>query len=224
MNRRLLLLILVPIAAIVPFVPFAALGASTFHPVEDIARVAESALAAGPDTRVEASVDAGLRLPACSQPLQGVMQNAATAEVGCPAQGWRLYVPLRVQRIESVYVLRRPVAAGETIGTDAVAVERREVSRLPGGALPASLPLDGLTARRALAAGAVLLRQDAQSPRVIQRGDPVVLLSRGGGIEVRASGRALSAAGVDERISVENASSRRVVSGLVLHSGEILVR
>jgi flagella basal body P-ring formation protein FlgA len=59
---------------------------------------------------------------------------------------------------------------------------------------------------------------------VIQRGDPVVLVSRSGGIEVRASGRALAAAGVDERISVENVSSRRVVQGQVLASGEVLVR
>ncbi|MCK7595173.1 flagellar basal body P-ring formation chaperone FlgA [Pseudomarimonas salicorniae] len=205
-------------------VPFAVHGAATFHPVDDIARAAESALAAGPDTEVAAAVDPGLRLPACSAELAAVMQSATTAEVACPTEGWRLYVPLRVQRYESVYVLRRPVASGERIGGDMVAVERREVSRLPGGVIPANQPLDGLTARRALAPGSVLMSHDAQSPRVIRRGDPVVLVSRAGGIEVRANGKALGAAGVDERVSVENISSRRVVNGQVLPSGEVLVR
>lgn len=210
--------------ALLILVPFFALGANVFHPVEEIAAAAESALGAAPDTQVEAAVDPGLRLPRCAAPLQAVMQNAGTAEVACPDAGWRLYVPLRIQRIESVYVLRRPVSAGERIDPGMVVVERREVSRLPGGALPASRPLDGLTARRALAAGSVLLGRDTQSPRVIQRGDPVVLISRSGGIEVRASGKALAAAGVDERLSVENSSSRRVVSGQVLPSGEVLVQ
>ena len=215
MARWLLLLILVP---------FAAFGAASFHPVEEIGLAAEQALTAGPDSQVEAAVDPGLRLPRCAEPLQAVMQSGSTAEVSCPEQGWRLYVPLRVQRFESVYVLRRPIAAGERITPDMVVVERREVSRLPGGAVPASVMLDGMTARRALAPGSVLLRHDAQSPRVIQRGDAVVLVSRAGGIEVRASGRALAAAGVDESLSVENASSRRVVQGRVLASGEVLVR
>jgi flagella basal body P-ring formation protein FlgA len=205
-------------------VPFAASGAGNFHSVEDIARAAEDALAASPDTEVEAAVDVGLRLPRCSGALHSAMQSATTAEVACPDQGWRLYVPLRVQRYETVYVLRRPVPAGELIGEDMVSVERREVTRLPGGAVPGSRSLEGLIARRALAPGAVLMEHDAQSPRVIKRGDPVVLVSRSGGIEVRANGKALAAAGVDERLSVENASSRRVVSGQVLPSGEVLVR
>lgn len=205
-------------------VPFVAAGAGDFHPLEDIASAAESALGASPDVRVEAAVDPGLRLPRCAGALQSVMQNASVAEVACPDAGWRLYVPLRIQRIESVYVLRRPVSAGERISADMVVIERREVSRLPGGVVPASRSIEGMSARRALAAGSVLLSQDAQSPRVIQRGDPVVLVSRSGGIEVRASGRALAAAGVDERLSVENSSSRRVVNGQVLASGEVLVQ
>lgn len=204
--------------------PFAALGTGAFHPLEEIAAAAERALTKNPDDRVEAALDPGLRLPRCAGRLQTAMQSATTAEVACPDQGWRLYVPLRVQRFEEVYVLRRPLAFGERISADMVAVERRDVSRLPGGALPASRSLDGITARRALAAGSVLLGQDTQSPRLIQRGDPVVLLARSGGIEVRAGGRALAAAGVDESLSVENASSRRVVQGRVLASGEVLVQ
>ena len=57
-------------------VPFAVSGAATFHPLEEIASAAESALSAGPDTRVEAAVDPGLRLPRCAAALETVMQNA----------------------------------------------------------------------------------------------------------------------------------------------------
>jgi len=199
-------------------------GASGFHPVEDIASRAEQALAVSPGTRVEAAVDAGLRLPRCAEALEAVAQGGSTVEVGCRSAGWKLYVPVRTQRLQEVYVLRRPVSAGEVIDRDAVGVETRDIGRLAGGILPANQALDGRTARRALMAGSVLLSQDTQSPRVIQRGDPVVLVSRSGTIEVRASGRALAAAGVDDRLAVENTSSRRVVQGQVMANGEVLVR
>lgn len=213
--RRLLLAMLAPIAAA---------GASGFQPVDDIARAAEAAIAPSPGLTVEAAVDPGLRLPTCGAPLQAVARSANSVEVSCPDLGWRLYVPLRTQRLAEVWVLRRPVAAGEVIGPDAVVREMRDVARLSSGPLSVAQPLEGTTARRALPAGAVLMSQDAQSPRLIRRGDAVVLVSRIGSIEVRAQGKALAAAGVDERLSVENSSSRRVVQGQVLASGEVLVR
>jgi flagellar basal body P-ring formation protein FlgA len=212
--RRLLLAMLAPFAV----------GASSFQPIDDIARAAEAAVAPSPGQTVEAAVDPGLRLPACPSPLSGVMRSATSVEVACADLGWRIFVPLRVQRLAEVWVLRRPLAAGEAIGADAVVRELRDVARLPGGPLSVAQPLDGASARRALPAGAVLLAQDTQSPRLIRRGDAVVLLSRIGPVEVRAQGKALAAAGVDERINVENSSSRRVVQGVVLASGEVLVR
>src|SRR5690606_27574845 len=119
-------------------VPFAAPGADVFHPVEDIALAAEGAMRPAADTEAEAAVDPGLRLPRCSGALSATMQSATTVEVGCAEQGWRLFVPLRVQRFAEVYVLRRPVAAGERIDASMVSRERREVSRLPGGVVPAN--------------------------------------------------------------------------------------
>jgi len=205
-------------------VPNAVLGAQTFHPVTEIARAAETAVAISPDISATATLDPGLRLPRCAEPLSVHVVNTGTVEVSCSAAGWRLYVPVRSQRLQQVYVLRRPLAPGEVIDASAVGVETRDVSRSPGGIVPAGTPLEGRTARRALPAGSVLLAQDAVPPRSIRRGDPVTLISRSGGVEVRASGRALAAAGVDERLSVENVSSRRVVQGVVLASGEVLVR
>jgi flagella basal body P-ring formation protein FlgA len=46
-------------------------------------------------------------------------------------------------------------------------------------------------ARRALAAGAVLLRQDCLLPEGVRRGERVTILARVGAVEVRASGQAL---------------------------------
>jgi len=42
-------------------------------------------------------------------------------------------------------------------------------------------------------------------------------------VEVRVAGRALGDAGEDERVAVENLSSRRVLQGRVGPGGEVLV-
>ena len=64
---------------------------------------------------------------------------------------------------------------------------------------------------------------DLVAPRIIRRGDSVALVSRRGGVEVRVAGKALGDAGQDERVSVENLSSRRVVQGTVIAGGDVLV-
>jgi hypothetical protein len=134
--RRLLFAMLAPIATA---------GASGFQPVDDIARAAEGAIAPSPGLTVEAAVDPGLRLPTCGAPLQAVARSANSVEVSCPDLGWRLYVPLRTQRLAEVWVLRRPVAAGEVIGPDAVVREMRDVARLSSGPLSVAQPLEGTT-------------------------------------------------------------------------------
>jgi len=42
-------------------------------------------------------------------------------------------------------------------------------------------------------------------------------------VEVRVAGRAMADAGENERVSVENLSSRKIVQGTVAASGDVLV-
>lgn len=196
-------------------------GASGFHPVDDIRQVAVATVAGGPGVSAEATVDDAIRLPRCAEPLQAAVTSTGTVEVGCAAAGWRLFVPVRVQRVESVWVLSRPLAAGQAITADVLRAEARDVTRIAGGALSASQPVEGQVVRRGLLAGSVLQSQDLITPRAVRRGDMVTLVSRVGSIEVRAAGKALGEAGVAERVSVENLSSRRIVQGTVRSSGEV---
>lgn len=210
-----LLLLLLPLAA----------TAAGYQPVESIRDAALATVADrhAPGVHAEASVDSSLRLPQCPQALEASASGNGVAEVGCPAAGWRLYVPLRVQRLQPVLVLARSVAAGEPLTADLFAIEQRDTSRLHAGALGDPAQAAGRVARRALGAGAVLTAQDLISPRAVRRGDAVTLVSRHGAVEVRASGRALGEAGTDERVSVENLASRRIVQGVVRGNGEVEV-
>lgn len=214
-----------------PLLPFLllslplAVAANGFQPVDSIRDAALQTVPdlGAPGVHAEAAVDTALRLPACPQPLEASGKGNGIAEVGCAAAGWRLYVPVRVQRSQPVLVLSRPAAAGEALHEGMFSVEMRDVARLGGGALGDPSQLAGRVTRRALGAGTVLTVQDLVSPRAVRRGDAVTLVSRHGPIEVRAAGRALGEAGTDERLSVENLASRRVVQGIVREGGEVEV-
>ena len=196
-----------------------ALAATGFEPVESIRA---AALQAVPGGQAEASLDPALRMPACGQALEARQATAGTVEVSCP-QGWRLFVPVKVRRSQPVVVLVRGVAAGESIPADAVATEARDTSRIAGAALADVAQAAGQVARRTLPAGTVLSASDLAAPRLVRRGDQVALVSRRGGVEVRVSGRALGDAGENERVAVENLSTRRVLQGRVGPGGDVVV-
>lgn len=192
-------------------------------PVADILRAAEGALAVG-GAQVQASVDASLRMPACPAPLQAVATGPRMAEVRCPATpGWRLTVPARVRREADVVVLTSPVRVGQPIDAAQLAVQRRDVGASGAGMADPS-QVAGRIARRALPAGAVVSAGDlADGAGALKRGDPVVLVSKAGGIEVRMGGRALGSALPGAVVAVENLQSRRIVRGRVIGEGLVEV-
>ncbi len=216
--RRHIRLILI-LLAVAPGVALA----DGFQPVESIRAAALSAL--GVDAAdAETTLDPGLRMPACPVPLQAQPGNGSTVEVGCPqAAGWRLFVPVKVRRSQNVLVLTRGLAAGETLDMADITIERRDAARIVGAVLADPADALGRSARRVLPAGTVLAANDLVAQRLVRRGDTVALVSRRDGLEVRMSGRALGDAGQNERVSVENSSSRKVVQGVVDGSGAVVV-
>ncbi|WP_407354608.1 flagellar basal body P-ring formation chaperone FlgA [Luteimonas sp. R10] len=191
-----------------------------FQPVESIREAALGAL--GSDAEAEATLDPALRMPRCAGALEARPGAGTTVEVSCP-DGWRLYVPVRIRRSQTVLVLARGVAAGEVIDAGMLAPETRDGARIVGAALSDPASAIGRVARRALSAGSLLSARDVVAPRLVRRGDIVPLVSGAGGVEVTMTGRALADAGENERVSVENLSSRRVVQGTVTADGAVLV-
>lgn len=196
--------------------------AADWQPVASIRAAALSTLAAG--TEGEAVVADALRLPKCGGALQVQPTANTTVEVSCPdAGGWRLFVPVKVRRNQTVLILNRGIAAGETLGAADITTAQRDVARIAGAALADPAAAVGRVARRTLSAGSLLSANDLVAQRLVRRGDSVALVSRRGGVEVRVAGRAMADAGENERVSVENLSSRKIVQGTVAASGDVLV-
>ena len=198
-------------------------GAQEITPPADIAAVALSALGLQ-DTASEARVDRALRLAACATPLAASATGPRTVQVACnDAPGWRIYVPVRVDRSAAVAVLTRPVAAGEPITAADVAVREGGIGAIDPSRLVDPAQVVGQTATRALAPGALLADADLAEGHLLERGDPVVLVSRAGGVEVRMQGRSLGRAAPGDTVAVENTGSRRIVRGRLVGDGLVEV-
>lgn len=197
-------------------------AAPSWQPVDTIRTAALSLLGAG--AQGEAVVADALRLPACGQGLTAQPTANTTVEVSCPdAGGWRLFVPVKVRREQTVLVLSRGIAAGETLSAADIGTAQRDAARIAGAVLADPAAAVGRVARRTLSAGSLLSASDLVAQRLVRRGDSVALVSRRGSVEVRVVGKALGDAGENERLSVENLASRKVVQGTVAANGDVLV-
>lgn len=210
------------VAALLLALAAPALAAGGWQSVDSIRTAALSTLPKGSEG--EAVVADSLRMTACSKPLLAQPTASTTVEISCPdIGGWRLFVPVKVRRNQDVLVLTRGIGAGETLAAADITTARRDAARIAGAVLADPAVAIGRVARRPLQAGALLSSSDLVAQRLIRRGDSVALVSRRGGVEVRVAGRALGDAGQNERVSVENLSTRKVVQGTVGADGDVIV-
>ena len=196
------------------------------QPLKGIRAAAESAVRGVIDpalTSVElkvSSIDARLRLPACSGKLDTFAnaprngQSRVTVRVGCPAPAWTLNVPVEVRRSHPVLVMRRAVARGETIAAGDVISQTRV---LPGLASPFVARVEDLgnrLTRRPIPAGTALPADALETAHLIKRGQQVTLVAQTDGFEVRAPGKAMGDASARQRVRVQNLNSLKIVEGL----------
>lgn len=187
---------------------------------------ARSQVPAGPgvgETTVTAGqLDSRLRLTACEGPLSAglpagmTLQARSTVGVTCASPvHWTVYVPVVVESHINVLVLKHAVARDAKLTAADVAVETRKVAG-PGAAYLSSVgELSGRIVKRPLAAGVTLSAEMFSADLIVHRGQEVTLLSQGGAIEVRATGKAMADAAAGARVQVQNMSSMRIVEGVV---------
>ncbi|PZP64135.1 flagellar basal body P-ring formation chaperone FlgA [Pseudoxanthomonas sp. X-1] len=189
----------------------------------DAVRAAALQAVGGPQAQGEARLDNALRLVACTRPLQAVAQGTRMAQVRCDdAPGWKLFVPVTVRREADVVVAGGPVRPGDPVANANLVVQRRDLGTTEGATFASPEQLAGAIAARALSAGDIVTAGDLQQGQPLRRGDPVVLVSRVGGAEIRMPGVALGNAQAGQRVAVQNSASNKVVRGRVsLVPGEV---
>jgi flagellar basal body P-ring formation protein FlgA len=127
------------------------------QPIRDAALAALQA-----DASAQASIAPGLRLAACSQPLQATASGKSAAEVRCPdTPGWRLYVPVRNPNLRSV------ADAEQGQGAPLVSVKRGDPVVLRASIGGIEVRMGGRALGAAVAGGIVNVEND-NSHRIIR--------------------------------------------------------
>lgn len=169
-----------------------------------------------------ADLDARLRLGRCSGPLQaaqvsgGRLQARTSIRVSCRlGTEWTIYVPVSIESEIPVLVLRTSATRGARLTSSDVATETRRVSGLAAGYVTDPAQLQRQTVARPLPAGSMLTTDMLIPDLLVHSGEEVTLLASAGGIEVRATGRALADGRDGARIRVQNLNSLKVVEGVI---------
>lgn len=218
-----------------------AVAAVGFEPMDGLRRAAERALRSRvaetqPDSdpaalRIEVGeLDARLRLARCAGAPEAALPPGATlrhrtvVRVSCAGpRPWSVLLPATLEVDAEVLVLERALPRGAQPRETDVRVVRRRLPGLASGYLSPPVDLAAWRLRRPLDAGAALARDALEPAPVVRRGQTVTLVSRAGGIDVRASGEALADAAPGQRVRIRNLASLKIVDGLADESGTVRV-
>ena len=191
------------------------------------------AAAAGyPEAKVEIRpVDGRLNLSSCGQPIE-VLPDPSSRTLGQVSVGircnglkpWTLYIRGVVSTEQSLPVLASSLTRGDIISEQDLEYRLVTVTSSTAGYITKSSNIVGMELRRPLAAGSKFKSSDLKAPTIIERGQTVDLVARTMGLVVNMQGVPLASGAAGDRLRVKNLSSGKRVDGLVLSSGEVLVR
>ena len=175
-------------------------------------------------------IDSRLRLSLCSSPLMAFLPPGVNPKgnitVGIRCSGtkpWKLYVSATVKTYGKVVVLTRGLPRHSKISADDVRLEEHDITHVTSPLLAQAEEAIGKHLTRSVSADQPLTYSLLKNPVVVRRGERVTLLYKSPGIEVRSSGTALENSSTGKRISVKPHGASRVVDGVVLQPGVILV-
>jgi flagella basal body P-ring formation protein FlgA len=122
-----------------------------------------------------------------------------------------------------VLTYARNLSTGDVIQPEDVVWTTLQAHMAPGGSPQDADQVIGLSAKRALRAGAPVSSRDLASPQVIARNDLVEVAYIVGGVKLTVTGRATRNAAVGEAVSVLNTTSNRTIDAVATGPGQAIV-
>jgi flagellar basal body P-ring formation protein FlgA len=173
-----------------------------------------------------APLDSLLKLSACPTPLEVFTINDLirpgrnSIGVRCnSANKWSLYVSALIKTYESVLVLTKPVQRGETITRLHLSSERRDVSSLRGDYITQIEQVESKQVVRPMQNGTILSTRNIAEPKLIKRGDKIIISSARSSFAIRMNGTAMMDGVKGQSIRIKNQSSGRIINARVIESG-----
>ncbi len=143
--------------------------------------------------------------------------------IKCLNPNWTGRAIAEVSVWAQVVVANRAIERAEVIKAEDVTLTEQDLANISRTPLFAIEDATGRSCKRRIRKGDLVSPFLLDSPQLISRGDLVVLLITVDGFSASTQGTALEDARVGQRVKVENSNSGKVVEGVVLASGQVLV-
>jgi len=150
----------------------------------------------------------GLRRIVVRQGSSGAALTQASASAGRPGA------------TVEVLTYARSLASGDVVQPEDVVWSQVQAHQAPAGAPQDAAEVIGLSARRAMRAGAPVQARDLTAPEVIARGDMVQVAFISGGVRLTVTGRATRDAAMGEPVIVTNLDSGRAIDAVAVGPGQ----
>ncbi|MGZ4955343.1 MAG: flagellar basal body P-ring formation chaperone FlgA [Methylobacter sp.] len=175
-------------------------------------------------------LDSRLNLPQCVEPLDiftttdQIKAGRTTIGVRCKTEKkWSIFTSVIIKTYQMVVVVSRPIQRGEIITRQHLAIEKREVSNLREDFATQPEQVENKQVTRQLNAGTILSLRNIVEPKLIKRGDKVVISTTKPDFSIRMSGIAMMDGIKGQLISVKNQNSGRIINATVVEPGLVSV-
>ncbi len=148
-----------------------------------------------------------------------VVREGGAAPAEASARPAAATVASRPGATVEVLTYARSLAAGDVVQPSDVVWSTVQAHQAPAGGPQDADQVVGLSAKRALRAGAVVTSRDLASPQVIARNDMVEVAYIVGGVELIVTGKATRNASAGEPLPVLNVQSGRTIDAVAVAPG-----
>lgn len=175
-------------------------------------------------------LDSQLKLPACTEPLEAfttglIKAGRTTIGARCNAgKKWSIFNSVDIKVYENVIILSRPLHRGEIINQQDLRIEKRDISKLRGDFVTQMEQIENKQAARDTPAGAILGLRSFIEPKLIKRGDKIIISSAQPALTIRMNGIAMMDGIKGQLIRIKNENSGRVINATVIESGWVSVK
>ncbi|MGZ5006634.1 MAG: flagellar basal body P-ring formation chaperone FlgA [Methylobacter sp.] len=175
-------------------------------------------------------LDSRLNLPQCAEPLDvfitgdQIKAGRTTIGVRCNTEKkWSIFTSVIIKTYQMVVVLAQPVQRGEIITRQHLAIEKREVSNLREDFATQPEQVENKQALRQLNTGTILSLRHIVEPKIIKRGDKVIISTTKPEFSIRMNGVAMMDGTKGQLITVKNQNSGRIINATVIEAGLVSV-
>ncbi len=174
--------------------------------------------------------DNRLKLFLCNKPLQVFVRNEPfkpgrnSVGVKCNTpKKWTVYISVIINLYQNVLVLSQPIRRGNIFSKDMFKIEKKDVSILRPGFIIDSLDIINKQATRNLNFDTVLNKNHYTEPKLIKRGDNVVISLKSQNLNISMDGIAVSDGVKGQKIRVKNIKSQQIVQAIVEKQGQVVI-